>query len=319
MIRTDEVPSATADPEDHADFLELCVFRSAGKSISVQELMRDLRIGNAAEALADSEDRQTFDHDDDVDEEIAQAAFDELDERIRNMGSDASVYPFKLSATTLSLRDDGDESLYAFLALLSWYGKDAGPANLDGEKIFEEVCAIAASAYFGGVPNGRVRSAVFGFPRRTLPTGFSAALDELCKSLGEGRGCQRTNRPTLPDQKDGKLDIVTWIEFCDRRQGKFIAFGQCATGQNWESKVLELPRPEAWCQLWMSEMPFVHPVRSFFVPHRVERGRWMQHCVYGGLLYDRCRIASLAIGADEAVRKQWVQWSTHVLQKIREV
>ena len=316
MIRIDTVPEATAPAEHHADFLELCTLRSGTGSTSIQEFIRDLRIGNATEVVADSEDRDEGYESDDEDEAIAQSAFDELDERRRNFGKHAKSYPFELSETSMSLKENGDESLYTFLALLSWYGKDAGPKGTDGERIFEEICAKAAESYLGHHDNGRVRSVVFGFPRRVLPTGFSAALDELCKQLGEG-GSHRKGRPKLPDQKDGKLDVVAWVEFQDLRQGKLITFGQCATGRNWQEKISELPPPDRWCGLWMNDIPSVPPIRSFFVPHRIDRESWFHSCTFGGLLYDRCRIASLASDTDDDLRSRWIKWSSHVLNVLR--
>lgn len=316
MIKIDSVPEATAPPEHHADFLELCTLRSGTGSTSIQEFIRDLRIGNATEVVADSEDRDEDYESDDEDEAIAQTAFDELDERRRNFGLHAKSYPFELSETSISLKENGDESLYTFLALLSWCGKDAGPKGTDGERIFEEICAKAAESYLGHHDDGRVRSVVFGFPRRILPAGFSAALDELCKQLGEG-GSHRKGRPKLPNQKDGKLDVVAWVEFQDRRQGKLITFGQCATGRNWQEKISELPPPDRWCGHWMDDSPSVLPIRSFFVPHRIERECWSHSCTFGGLLYDRCRIASLASDTDDDIRSRWIKWSSHVLNVLR--
>jgi hypothetical protein len=314
MIQTDSVPEATAPPEHHADFLELCALRSSKRGVSVQELIRDLRIVNVSEVVADSSDRDEDESDEEADA-IAQTAFDELDERRRNFGTHAAHYPFEVTGNTVSLKARGEESLYTFLALLSWYGKDGRRNGTDGEKIFEEVCAKAAEAYLGG-PGARVKSFVFGFPRRLHPKGFAEALDALCKSLGEGGG-HRKGRPKLPDQKDGKLDIVIWVEFQDSRQGKLITFGQCATGRNWGEKISELPPPDRWCGHWMDDTPTVLPARCFFVPHRIERDCWSHSCTFGGILYDRCRIASLASDAGEDLKKQWIAWSAHVLKEIR--
>jgi hypothetical protein len=291
MIQTDSVPEATAPPEHHADFLELSTLRSGQKSVSIQEFIRDLRISNAAEVVADSSGREDDERNEEA-EAVAQTAFDELDERRRNFGTHAAYYPFEVTGNTVNLRRGGEKSLYTFLALLSWFGKGAGPKGTDGEKLFEDVCAKAAEAYFGG-PGDRVKSFIFGFPRRVHPKGFAAALDALCKSLGEGGG-HRKGRPKLPDQKDGKLDIVTWVEFRDTRQGKMITFGQCATGRNWDEKISELPPPDRWCGHWMADTPSVLPLRSFFVPHRIERDSWSHTCTFGGILFDRCRIASLS-------------------------
>jgi hypothetical protein len=315
MIQPDAVPEATAPPEHHADFLELCTLRSRRQSMSVQEFIRDLRIANATEVIADSNGRDEDDEGDEQAEALAQAAFDEIDARRRSFGSSASWYPFEVTPDSLSLRAGGEEALYTFLALLSWYGKDSGPNNTDGEKIFEEISAKAAEAYLGG-PDVRVQSFVFGFPRQVEPKGFREALDKLCDVLGEGGGHHR-GRPELPNQKDGKLDIVAWVEFADKREGKLITFGQCATGRNWGQKITELPDSGQWCRYWMAGNPTVSPLRSFFVPHRVERDNWTHTCNFGGILYDRCRIASLASEADTALRMQWSNWSAHVLKGIR--
>ncbi len=312
MIRPDSVPEATDPPEDHADFLELCTLRSRERSISAQDFIGDMRIGNATEVIA-GDTESGSEGDDSAD--LAQQAFNELDERRYHFGTNADHYPFEIDNNTLSLRPSGEKSLYTFLALLSWYGKDAGPNGTDGERIFEDVCAKAAEGYFGGA-GGRVTSKVFGFPRRVLPSGFADALDALCKLLGEGVGHHK-GRAKLPHQKDGKLDIVTWVEFHDRRQGKLISFGQCATGRNWKEKISELPPPDRWCGHWMAETVTVLPVRSFFIPHRIQRDTWSYYCTFAGILYDRCRIASLASVADAELASRWASWSAHVLKNIR--
>jgi hypothetical protein len=315
MIQTDSAPEATASSEDHADYLELSVLRSISGSYSLQEFVRDLRIGNAAEVIADATDQEEGQVDEES-EALGQAAFDELDERRRNFGEFAEHYPFVVSDTTLTLKPDGEKSLYTFLALLSWYGLDAGAAGTSGEQIFEDVCAKAAESYLGGEKN-RAKSHVFGFPRRVLPAGFASALDKLCKDMGEGVGHHK-GRAKLPDQKDGKLDIVAWLEFADNRQGKVITFGQCATGKNWEKSSKEcVLQPAPWCSYWMEENPSHVPFRSFFVPHRIERENWYYTCIFGGVLYDRCRIASLASSVTGALRNKWIGWSDHVLKKIK--
>lgn len=315
MIDPNNLPAATASVESHADFLELSTLRSSERRVSVSEFMRDLDLENATEAILDSAGDVQGEEIEDQSEALAEAAFAELDERRRNCGQTTSGYPFRVTPNTIELEDDAENSLYTFLALLSWYGRQAGPTKLDGEKLFEEVCAKAAEGYLGG-PSDNVSSFVFGFPRRVAPAGFASALDSLCLTMGEG-GCHRKGRPKLPDQKDAKLDVVAWREFEDRRQGKLITFGQCATGADWETKRSELPPVEDWCTNWMDDRPAVWPVRSFFVPHRVRRKDWFYTCSLGGILYDRCRIVSLASGMDPALAAQWQKWSDHVLDEIR--
>jgi hypothetical protein len=316
MIDPDTLPSPTDSAGCHADFLELSALRSPTAGVSIYSLIRDLRLASANEVVADSEESDQQDESDDQSEPIAEAAFAEFDDRGRSCGADPGHYPFEVSINAIRLRDDADQSLYTFLALLSWFGKDAGPDRADGEKLFEEICAKATETYLGS-PHSHVKSFVFGFPRRLQPSGFAAALDKLCHELGEGQG-HRRGRPTLPNQKDGKLDIVAWRAFEDHREGKIIAFGQCATGKNWEAKITELPQPHTWCAHWMMDSPVVEPIRSFFVPHRIDHTEWSLKCRLGGILYDRCRIASLASGlVDASLEAEWTAWSRHVLQEIR--
>jgi hypothetical protein len=293
----------------------LSALRSPTVGVSIYSYIRDLRLASANEVLADSEQNDWREEEADQSEPVAEAAFNEFDDRRRACGGDLGHYPFDVGINAIRLKDGADKSLYTFLALLSWFGKDAGPKGTDGEKLFEEICAKAAERYLGG-PHAHVKSFVFGFPRHLQPAGFAAALDKLCQELREGKG-HREGRPTLPNQKDAKLDIVAWRAFEDRREGQLITFGQCATGKNWEEKITELPPPHIWCAHWMADSPVVDPIRSFFVPHRIDQSEWSLKSRLGGILYDRCRIANLASGLNANLKTEWTAWSLNVLQRIR--
>ena len=240
MMDPSNPPSPNDPPDEHADFLEFLALKSRSGSVSIHEYIKELKIANADETIADS-DPDNYDSDEDLDqsEPLAEAAFSEIDDRILSCGKDANHYPFELSSHSLKALQNAERHTYTFLALLSWLGKDAGPRGMNGDKLFEEVCARAAATYLGG-PHHQVKWYLFGFPRRVQPKGFRAALDKLCEELGEGRG-HHTARPRLPHEKDAKLDVVVWRDFHDRRQGKLITFGQCATGADWVDKVTELP------------------------------------------------------------------------------
>jgi len=321
MIDPRKSPAGNDPPEHHADFLEFCALRSPEREASVQGYATGLRIGSASEVQADGDDgaagRAGYDDEDDETESFADSTFDELDERRRNFGEFADSYPFDVGRDVVRLRKGGDASLYTFLALLSWFGKDAGPKGSDGARLFERVSAKAAEAYLGG-PNPRVRSLVFGASTRGRRKPFAALLDDLCAQFGEGRAHSAARRKRVGRQKDAKLDVVAWVEFADRRGAKLIAFGQCATGKYWEedSKHREL-QPADWCRAWLAEGPAVTPVRSFFVPHRIERDDWDLTGIYGGVLYDRCRIASLAGAVGGPLKAEWAAWSAHVLRRVR--
>ncbi len=202
---------------------------------------------------------------------------------------------------------DGHETTYAFLLLLSQFGKDAGNDETNAAKVFEEICAVGSQNYFGG------KAWAFGFPRTHGPGGFRDAVELLCDRMGEGGGAS-TDTPGISSQNDAKLDVVSWVDFPDLRPGKLIAFGQCATSKNWEAKLTELPVPEAWFALWLQERPFVPVQRLFFVPHRVESDKWKKANLFGGILFDRCRIAHTAQQLDDEIAGSRDAWTKHVVR-----
>ena len=130
--------------------------------------------------------------------------------------------------------------------------------------------------------------------------------------MGEGQGNRR--RPSTRSQKDAKLDIVTWRAFEDGRSGKLIAFGQCATGANWKTKLAEL-QPRDFYTMWLAENIAVDPIRTFFMPFRVLEDDWFGVAVSGGVVFDRCRIAHHAHRVGGSVKAQIAAWNRDVLAK----
>jgi hypothetical protein len=298
------LPATQAPLEHHADWLELRALQAGTPGVSIHEVIRDYKIGGVIDSLSEWEEGFDLQEDEDViSESIAEGVFGEVHERSK---SSKDAYPFEIGDGHIQLRDGMSQSVYIFLALLSKYGKNAGPKGSNGERLFEDVCTKAVETYLGGT-SPHVSAYAFGFPRRTLPKHFPRAIDELCKRMGEGVK-SRGDQPKSVEQKDAKLDIVAWRDFADRRQGKLIAFGQCATGADWPEKRTELPGTLQWCLTWMERGPFVDPIRMFFVPHRVEFDEWERTCRHGGILFDRCRIASHVINLDPDVSDSVATW-----------
>lgn len=303
-------PAATAAPEKHADWLEASALRAADKNASFEEMIRAVRVPGGAEALPGVRDiDDETDSRAEVGEAIATAVFNEIDDRHVACGGEGGGYPYRVEPQIVQAKRSWNRSTYAFLLLLSLYGKDAGPTSLDGDDLFEEVCTVAAHRYFCGEAGGG--TFLFGFPRRMAPQGFAPALNELCAQMAEGGGSKA--RPTRRRQKDAKLDLAAWRGFPDGRPGKLLGFGQCATGGNWSRKLTEL-QPHNFAVKWLHEYPAVLPIRLFFVPFRVERAGWYDHSVDGGILFDRCRIAAFAPRLPGSLQEQVREWTRHVLQ-----
>ena len=300
-----DVPAASANIIELADWIELWAMRSTNQSRSYQDLRQALEQPGTADALCDD-----IADDDSLLDTLAEDVFSELDDRFHACGGEDAAYPFSLEEQYLQLNPSMVDSPYVFLLLLSCFGKDASPRGQHPERLFEDICAAAAESYFGGSSNPYVASRVFGFPRRQLPKGFPSAVDELCRDLGEGLGSRE--RPKTRDQKDAKLDIVAWRDFPDRRAAKVIGFGQCATGENWSDKCSEL-QPGVWCSHWLRDSPLVTPLILFFVPHRVGQRDWGYTGRRAGVIFDRCRIAYHAGNLDAGLKTHCAGWSRDVI------
>ena len=313
MSTTLPVPPASACREEHANWLELQAFRDSGGIFSLQNLINALRIAGSSDALEEVESEEIQEgSDSDRIQSIAEDAFGEVEERFRACGAEQGSYPFNIEEQLIRLKPKPERSIYTFLLLLSYFGEKEGLNKIKATKLFEDICAKAAESYLGG-KNDYVHSIVFGFPRRIKPKGFRKALDRVCQEMGEG-ACHR-ERPITKDNKDAGLDVVAWRDFTDQRQGKLIAFGQCATGRNWKEKETEL-QPDDFCRLWVQDPLTVKPIKMFFVPHRVESIQWTATCMQAGILFDRCRIASLAVKTmNKDLIRQCAQWSKYVIKE----
>jgi hypothetical protein len=303
------VPSATADPVAHADWLELQALAAKDRNSSLQDLASALRRTGSGEELEDEHlAEETDDRGGETTEPVAEAAFAEIEDR--NIGCDGA-YPFSLGTSFLQLKGQIDNSVYVFLLLLSLFGKDAGPPGLDSAHLFEEIAGVALVNCLGG-PNNRAEAYQFGFPRRIKPKGFTAAVEALCQQLGEGDGSR--DRPTRKDQKDAALDLVAWRSFPDKRRAMVMAWGQCATGHNWRGKLTEM-QPADWSAAWLRTRPVVLPIRAFFVPHRIDIKHWDVTATHAGVLFDRCRIAALASSLSRDLRVNCRQFNSHVIKE----
>lgn len=295
-----QFPKVSDPPEAHADWLEWQSLIAPNQYVAWSDHQRDLRIGGL-----DESERETSN---DL-EVLVNDITSEIEGRVQACGGSEGTYPFRLTDQGMIHLSESDTSTYTFQLLLSLFGRKAGSSLIHGERLFEDLCAQALVRYLGGTQGG-LQAFVFGFPRRVLPTGFRQAVDDLCRMLREGIGAKGV--PELGDQKDANLDLVVWRGFPEGNPGQLIVFGQCATGMDWFQKIHEL-QTQKWCQLWLKELPLVSPLAAFFLPRRIEPLQWRRASVYGGILFDRCRISWLLPEISGPLGEQVRQWVQHVL------
>lgn len=311
MIANLDVPLATADPVQHADMIELSALFSKSRSSSFEAYARDIRISGTTDALTDEDfEEDPGDHGGEQSATITTGAWSEIERRAENCGGDAGFYPFEVTRTHIELKGRWQSSPYVFQMLLTQYGQDASTEPIYGARIFEKLSSVAAQQYFGGDANG-AQSIPFGFPR---PNGsnFSDALQDLCAKIREG--VVNTTEPSIGDKNDGHLDVVSWIPFRDRQSSQLIAFGQCATGKNWECKLSELV-PLNFEEKWLTDNFLVDPIKMFFIPRCVMASKWKHAAIDGGIIFDRCRIA-LCVGKPEKdIAKELALWTKSVVSE----
>lgn len=284
------LPSDITDTIILADWLELLALTAADGNSSHGDLQRALnRLGA---------------------ENIDTVCTDSMQELNRRVAAARDNYPFTFSGTLL--RSKGDWRLftpYVFCLLLSYCNNNKKRiTGLRHEVMFEQLSCLAAKRYIDG---DVLR---FGSPRDSLPSGFLDALTHVCGAVGEWNyaGVGRTLR-----RKDGGLDLVAWKHFPDRKIGKLILFGHCASGENWDAKINEL-QPSDFCTRWLGgdRSPIV---KSFFIPHRLSPELFEDRAISAKLFFDRCRIAYWVPNDDFAqiTGRASVQWCERLLEKVK--
>ena len=289
------------EPHVLLDHVELRALTDPDKNSSASELSSELKVTGSSDAISEDEFHGTLME---YRDGILDAVFTEAEYRINACGE--PNYPFSLEGKALVSKDNSFSTVYTFLLFLSLFGEDA-VTGVNGAKLFEDVCAYATATYFG-CQDALAETYVFGFPRRIEPKGFVTSLADLCdRRILEGEADAKFPGAST---KDASLDIVAWLPFPDRRSGKLIAFGQCATGQYWWGKRTEL-NPGDWIRAWLKKTPQVVPVKMFFVPHAIDPIEWAQLGYAAGIIFDRFRITFLAEqSVPHSLRAELQRWST---------
>jgi len=173
--------------------------------VSRTSLLQDLGISGTLDAQEGTDTDEDGDSDSTL-ESVVDGVFAELDDRAKSCGGENGIHPFSLTGSVFELKPDRERSIYVFLVLIALWSEENDLVFKLGVKLFEDLSTEAAKRYFGG-PDTSVHSRVFAFPRRVLPAGFGAALDQLCREIADGVS-SKADQPKSANQKDAKLDAV---------------------------------------------------------------------------------------------------------------
>lgn len=300
-----ELPSEIKNPIKLADWMEILTLILPDGNMSYGDLSSSLRRTGAYELNEENPEESGYLQDERIDEMCGEV-FDELNRRAKS--ADHS-YPFLVNRSVLEMKPDStweNYVAYVFCLCLSYFGSlDEGVLYFP-RRLFESLSMFAAGRFING------KAVKLSPPREDLPTSFEDAINEVCFRIGEGDGYRKQKVDSRIRPQDDGVDIIAWKHFPDQLPSKIIIFGQCASNKDWEGwrpKLFELQARE-FCEQWMLANPTPIPLKSFFVPHRIELGRWSFAARHAGILFDRCRIAYWAHGAsDYEPHRTWVQES----------
>lgn len=287
-----------------ADWAEICALNAADGNISREDLVRGLRRSYSTPEMTARA--------------LAGDVFKELADRTLSCTTQArtsiAAYPFTLKSDVLSVKTDYHRRpdygrVYVFLLAMTLADMSSGArviAGIDPTKVFEHLCADVLAGFWGG-SSSYSGALVFGTARKKRAHNhrFQSNIDHLCSQIGEGLGWKEDATP--PGAGDGKLDIVAWRRFPDRRQGGLIGFAQCKTGIHWNKHLTQL-QPDVFSRRFMKKQIVLSPVRIYMVPARIEPSQWETYTGEGGILFDRCRIVHYAVDLSSKVRRDSQRW-----------
>jgi hypothetical protein len=277
------------DPIKLADWLEIYALLSADSSSSRGDLESALQRTGSFNPV-------------DI-ETICADVFSELGPRST---AARRAYPFEVAGGLLSLKGERVDFIsYIFCLCLSYFGwQQSKGKTIFPRRMFEDLAALAAKNFLNG------DSYRFAAPRKDVPQ-FREALEKLSARMGEGEGCKQEDTRSA---QDDNLDIVAWRHFPDRLPGKLLLFGQCATGDDWDKGKLTSLQPDPFCKYWFREHPPSPVIKAFFIPHRVGKSRWYKVSLFGGVMFDRCRLAYwVHAGKTLKVQAPYVAWVDELL------
>lgn len=219
----------------------------------------------------------------------------EVERRSRALGD---LYPFTLNGDTLTYRHS-ESQLYEFLLCASLTNNLTKGPNRHFPRIFERIAAELSANFMGsnakychvGWPNSRKR--------------FKAAVMTAIEASGELKWDPDDELPTVgPRSGDEGVDYILWKEFgCGRPIGQPFYFGQCACGNDWDTKLNDVS--EKFFK-WFARLK-VKPGKFFAVPYVVPDIVLKEVSRDAGIVMDRLRLVVSMEEGPHFDKEKWTE------------
>lgn len=215
-------------------------------------------------------------------------------------------YPFTLNGASLKYEPSAT-GIYEFCLAASLAKALPSKRNKEITKYFELVAAEAVRRYLGD--NAEViRTGWPSHDKALRPIRFKALFEIVATRTGEWRWDPKPPNSKDPHHriaKDEGIDFVAWKPMPDQRPGKLFVLGQCACGNEWDTKLGELA--DKRLERWFRPATAAAFQRAFALPRTVS-GKYVfeELSGYAGLVFDRARIVAIA----ETNPAQFVHWKT---------
>lgn len=286
-----------------ADFLEVKCLLSPENVYSINSAKSAIVMSSDEELIAGAESEEDI-----ILIKLEEALFEIKDRKLKC----GTKYPFFVEHSTVKLHHESDviKQIYIYLLLATRANMNTEriQSDEDGTLLFEELSEIIAKKYFGE----NSRTLIFGTSMSEIGS-FKAKIEALLEGLNES-GEFRNPEGSLGKQKDGKLDIVVWKPFADKRPAKLIGFGQCKTGTSWQNTITQL-QPSAFMSCYTTCNLYTDPVRLFFIADSCVEG-WEECARNAGILFDRCRLMDFLPNTVESTLFERInRWTSDIITK----
>jgi hypothetical protein len=217
------------------------------------------------------------------------AVMERVQDRAKRLGS---LYPFTLAENQL-VHKGGEIGWYEFMLACSVQRDISSRPFKRLPQLFERISSQVATRLLG---EGASALHV-GHPRDAgLPT-FKSGFERLNDLTGEWPWKPADDLPEegLATGDDG-LDFVAWRGAGGQQRGSIYLLGQCACGDDWDTKLTELSVEKIAMWTGGGEKWAVVPLRLFATSHVLADGWYIKDQKAAGLLLDRIRLSELEAG-----------------------